>query len=449
MVEVRSIKIGELEQAPVYGFTVLGSSGSLVMRINSAAALLKDQDLEMITLDDYRDRLVNLKLAGNQQVDTQEALTSGRKFMLWNIPRTLNNPDLAIVAQEFFGDTFVESEITTSAQCHPYGWFILNAATNELQQHAADFEAVLQAKWGMEITLAMSKTRQQRIRMNATGRERMEQRDSLNKPAGVLKEIMIPAKVIQDAVMESAFLDLWVDQIYTRLGPRIVVDLVAAVEQRVEQMVAERLEAALNIKMEQFSTQVLQKVFSTIDSAVDISISRALEARVICMNGSDDCDQSEEGLMDLLDSVVIPPVKPDPPTTALKPANTSAPAPPSPTPLTTLVSPLSPLDPNYTPPATGNAAPAAGVVQKGEETTKGKRTLGELNSAIDSTVDEVAPKLIRVLADMSNAPPRGLGLSQQATPSGNSTQSHPNNTEQQAPQASEVPPSIDGGANRE
>ena len=124
-------------------------------------------------------------------------------------------------------------------------------------------------------------------------------------------------------------------------------------------MVAERLEAALNIKMEQFSTQVLQKVFSTIDSAVDISISRALEARVICMNGSDDCDQSEEGLMDLLDSVVIPPVKPDPPTTALKPANTSAPAPPLPTPLTTLVSPLSPLDPNYTPPATGNAAPAA------------------------------------------------------------------------------------------
>ena len=88
-------------------------------------------------------------------------------------------------------------------------------------------------------------------------------------------------------------------------------------------------------------------------------------------------------------------------------------------------------------------------MQKGEETTKGKRSLGELNSAIDSTVDEVAPKLIRVLADMSNARPRGLGLSQQATPSGNSTQSHPNNTEQQAPQASEVPPSIDGGANRE
>ena len=218
MVEVRSIKIGELEQAPVYGFTVLGSSGSLVMRINSAESLLKDQDLELITLDDYRDRLVNLKLAGNQQVDTQEALTSGRKFMLWNIPRALNNTDLAIVAQEFFGDTFVESEVTTSAQCHPYGWFVLNAATNELQQQAADFEAVLQAKWGVEITLAMSKTRQQRIRMNATGRERMEQRDSLNKPAGVLKEIMIPAKVIQDAVMESAFLDLWVDQVYTRLA---------------------------------------------------------------------------------------------------------------------------------------------------------------------------------------------------------------------------------------
>ena len=82
MVEIRSIKIGELNQVPIYGFTVLGSFGSLMMRINAAATQLKDMELELITFDDYRDRLVNLKLAGNQEMATTEALTYDRKFML-------------------------------------------------------------------------------------------------------------------------------------------------------------------------------------------------------------------------------------------------------------------------------------------------------------------------------------------------------------------------------
>ena len=281
MLEVRSIKVGELDKEPVYGFTVLGASGSLLMRLNAAAAELKASDMELVTTDDYRERLVCLKLAGNQQQDSQEAATSGRKYMIWSIPRSLVNTDLEAVAQTYFEGIFVESQVTVSAQCHPYAWFILSSATADSQQKAADFEAVLQARWGLEISLALSKTRQQRIRMNAANRDRIDQRESLNRPEGVLKEIMIPAKVIQDALMESAFLELFVDQFYSIIGPKIVLDIVAAIEERVEKLVAERVEAALDIKMEAFSANVLAKVFNTIDSAVDVSISRALESRTM------------------------------------------------------------------------------------------------------------------------------------------------------------------------
>jgi hypothetical protein len=89
MLEIRSILIGELEGKQIYGFTVLGSSGSLLIRLNAVSSELADMDMQLVTTDDYRERLAALKISGNQEVDAQEALLAGRKFMLWNVSMCL------------------------------------------------------------------------------------------------------------------------------------------------------------------------------------------------------------------------------------------------------------------------------------------------------------------------------------------------------------------------
>ena len=373
----------------MYGFTVLGSSGSLLIRLNAAATQLADSELQLITLDDYRERLVELKLAGNQEQDSQEVATSGRKFMIWSIPRSLTNNQLEALAREFFEDEFEASAVTISARCHPYAWIILVHSTLKQQQMAADFEAVLQAKWGLEINLALSKTRQQRIRMHGTNRDRIEQRESLSRPAGVLKEIMIPAKVIQDAIMEPAFLDMWIDAVYSRMGPRLVTDIVAAVEQRVEELVAARVEAALQIKMVEFSTQVLQKIYNTIDSAVDVSITRALEARVMAQDNEED---DFEDFQHLLDRVPRP--EPPPPG-VYEEAPAAAPVSPAKA-AKVLISPVSPLDiggpQETTKQMDGDPAPIE------EDTVSKKRTQDVLQEMAEGAAEDAAPKVIRELS---------------------------------------------------
>jgi hypothetical protein len=281
MVEVRSLKIGELEGQPIFGFTILGSSPSLNLRITAASEELAEHGLLSVTMDDYREKALAARDTGNQELDAVEALTAGRKFMLWGIPRDLTTDTLAGAAKEFFGDAFETCEITLSQRCHPYGWVVLNTAEDSARDKAADFEAVAQSLWGHTVNLALSKTRQQRIRMAAAHRDRMDQHDALNRPSGILKEILIPAKQIQDAIMEGAFLDLWIDAMYTRLGPRLIEDLGAAIGEKVKDMVEERVQHELSKRLADFEHDVIRRVLATIDSAVDFSLDRAVQARSI------------------------------------------------------------------------------------------------------------------------------------------------------------------------
>jgi hypothetical protein len=291
MLEVRSIRIGELEGKQMYGFTILGCSESLLIRINAAEQVLAESDLTLCTMDDYRERMVAMRLAGNQEMDAQEALTSGRKFMLWNTPRALDDDKLRTVATEYFGEALVESRITASNRMHLYGWIILKNASEEMQQRAADFEVVLQSMFP-GVALALSKSREQRIRVRSAQHEQMEQKEALSRPPGQLKEIYVPAKYIQDAIMEPAFLEMWVDAIYERLGQRLVTDIVASIEGRVEQLIAARVEEATNKRLDQFEKDILAKVYRTIDSSLDVCLSRNLEAYVLSLaNPSSELEQ--------------------------------------------------------------------------------------------------------------------------------------------------------------
>ena len=277
--EVRSMKIGVHETRNVYGFVILGISEMLKVRLFNAAEELKVVGLDLCTLSEYKERYLLAKDAGNQENDNQEALTAGRKYMIWNIPRTLTHKSLSSCCAEYFGDEFEICAVTLSAACHPYGWFITCSRSEATQQLATDFEAVLQSRYGLEISLALSKTRQQRIRMNASHRDRLEQDQALNPGPGQLKQIIVPKKVIQDALLEGAFMDLLVDAMYSRLGPRLVSDLAQAIEDRVQRMVAERIELEMNKRLRDYDLIIVQKVMETIDSAVDFSLEAAIQAR--------------------------------------------------------------------------------------------------------------------------------------------------------------------------
>jgi hypothetical protein len=277
--EVRSMKIGVHETRNVYGFVILGISEMLKVRLFKAAEELKAVGLDLCTLSEYKERYLLAKDAGNQENDNQEAQTAGRKYMIWNIPRTLTQESLSRCCAEYFGAEFEFCAVTLSAACHPYGWFVTCSSSEATQQLATDFEAVLQSMFGQEISLALSKTRQQRIRMNASHRDRLEQDQALNPGPGQLKQIIVPKKVIQDALLEGAFMDLLVDAMYSRLGPRLVSDLAQAIEDRVQRMVAERIELEMNKRLRDYDLIIVQKVMETIDSAVDFSLEAAIQAR--------------------------------------------------------------------------------------------------------------------------------------------------------------------------
>jgi hypothetical protein len=211
-----------------------------------------------------------------------------------------------------------------------------------------------------------------------------------------------------------------VDAVYSRLSTRLSTGIVTAIEDRVEQMVVARVEAALELKMEEFSTQVTRKVLSTIDSAVDISFSRAIEARAITMAGAEDSEWAADGLLNLFDGAHVPPTL-FAPNTASKPASKPTPAvPSSPKQKATLISPLSPLEQTE-----GTAAEAEAGTTMDCTLPTNKRSMGDLIEEVDAAVNEAAPKLIRVLADLSHTPPRGHGISNQTSTPTNCTQEHP------------------------
>jgi hypothetical protein len=302
MLEIRSIKIGELSDgSPVHGYTVLGCSDSLLLRLNAAEQELRAIDMAIVTMDSYRELAIAAKEAGNQVLDSTETATLGRKFMLWETPRKLTAEMLKNVAAEFFGDEYESSDTAISLSCHPYAWVVLKHTCEQvpsLHNLVLDFEPVAQSAWSTSICVAISRPRQQRIRMKAAHRDRMDQSDALNKPKGQLKEILFDPKKIQDAVMEKAFLDLWVDSIYTRLGPRLVTDIVAALEDRVTALVDAKVQEVLHKKLADFEQDVIKRVLGTIDSAVDFSLDRAIQARAIDIAGA---DFEQSGAFDLSD----------------------------------------------------------------------------------------------------------------------------------------------------
>lgn len=312
MVEVRSIKIGEYDGATIHGYVVLSCYGSLETRIRAAHDQLKDLDLEAVTMDDYRERLIAMRATGNQEVDAEEAKHLDRKYMVWKIPDSLTQPVLELHAKDFFGSLYESCTVTISAAMHKYAWFILTDASMSTQLKAADFEAVLQSKFGYTISLALSKTRRQRIRMNAAARDRMDQ-DAALRTTG-LKEIHIPPKVIQDALMETAFLDMWIDSVHNRLLPRLVNDMMHSIEKRVQELVDERLSAAVDKRLAEFEETTRQKILRTIDSAIDTSLHRALDAQLINMGQS----PPEAGIEEMIEDLDIPQdfSSPAPPPTA-------------------------------------------------------------------------------------------------------------------------------------
>jgi hypothetical protein len=285
MVEVRSIKIGELKDgSPVHGFVILGCSDAISLRINAAADHLESIDMKLVTMDHYRDLAIAAKEAGNQVLDDAEAGSLGRKFMLWGTPRNLTADKLRKLAEDYFGDEFDDCDVAISRACHPYAWVIIKGdceKDEKLRLMVADFEAVVQSAWSCAVHLAMSKSRQARIRMKAQHRDRMDQRDALQKPAGQLKEILIDPKLVQNTLLDAAFMDLWVDALYSRIGQRLVSDIAGEIESRVQALVEARLEIELGKKFREFEQDFLQKVLSTIDSAVDFSMERAIEARAL------------------------------------------------------------------------------------------------------------------------------------------------------------------------
>jgi hypothetical protein len=121
--------------------------------------------------------------------------------------------------------------------------------------------------------------------MKANQRDRLDQRDAMQRPAGQLKEILVDPKWIQNALMEEAFMDIWVDALYTKIGPRLIADLAAALEEKVQALVEERLQLELGKRLADFESKVIAKILSTIDSAVDFSLDRAIEARTIELLG--------------------------------------------------------------------------------------------------------------------------------------------------------------------
>jgi hypothetical protein len=302
LVEVRSARIGEFEGKPVYGFQIMAYSESTLLRLNAVAEQLREQGLELVTLDDYRERLVALKATGNQEVDEAETKTEGRKFMIWQIPRTLTPEALEELLRCFFDTELEDLKITVSHRGHPYAWFVLATASQAMHNKAADFENVLQAKYGMAISVALSRTRLQRIRMNSTHRDRLDQQAALNPAPGLVKEVFIPKKVIQDALLEPAFLDLWIDAVYDKLGGRLVTDLSKAIEVRTDALVTEKLAIAMQAQAKTFEMQ-LEKIRMTLDSAVDFALDRAIEARALQLGSA---AQTEAALRAEIDSLDLP-----------------------------------------------------------------------------------------------------------------------------------------------
>jgi len=287
MVEIRSIKVGELpDGSNVHGYMILGCSDAISFRINAIAEQLKDIDMELVTMDSYRERAIAAKEAGNQVLDTAESASLGRKVMFWEVPRTLTAEMLQKVGAEYFGDDYESSDVTISRACHPYAWIVFSRlveSDDNFRIKVADFEAVAQSLWSPTICMAMSKTRQQRIRMKAAQRDRLDQRDAMQ--GGQLKEILVDPKLIQGALMEEAFMDIWIDALYTKIAPRLIEDLAAALDQKVQAMVEERLQLELGKRLVSFEKDVIARVLATIDSAVDFSLERAIEARSIELLG--------------------------------------------------------------------------------------------------------------------------------------------------------------------
>jgi hypothetical protein len=68
----------------------------------------------------------------------------------------------------------------------------------------------------------------------------------------------------------------------------LVTDIVAALEDIVQNLVEERLQLELGKKLIEFESKIIEKVLKTIDSAVDFSLARAIEARTIEMAWNND-----------------------------------------------------------------------------------------------------------------------------------------------------------------
>ena len=276
-VEVRNLKIGEDKNGNVFGYQLITRGTSVQQRINSVSHQLRDMGITLCTMGEYKEMLMALKDSGNQEDDDAESLTEGRKSMVWGIPRNITPTMFEDLCRKFLGPCLESFKVTISRKNFPYAWLVVDQPTKDRIDRLAALEIQMQKVWGPEVYMALSRTRQQRIRYFDQLRSRKEAAQQMQSakasPPGTLRVIDFPKEVMQSAMLEEAFMGHLVDSMCHRMIPLVVAGvtegLLKALEPRIEQIISSRLDLML-ARME---TALLR----TVDSSIDCSLFTALE----------------------------------------------------------------------------------------------------------------------------------------------------------------------------
>jgi hypothetical protein len=146
--EVRNIKIGDGDAGPVFGYQVIALHPNFQQRLNVISPLLADMGLELITMYEYRERLMALKAAGNQEDDSLENVTEGRKMMVWGLPRQVSEGEFNSLCKTYLGSALEAAVVTASRKNWPYGWFVMDSSEQDRITRACLLEVEMQRKWG-------------------------------------------------------------------------------------------------------------------------------------------------------------------------------------------------------------------------------------------------------------------------------------------------------------
>ena len=246
-VECRSLVMsgqGHIQGKRAHAMVVCVAHEHYKRQVLASGPQLVNRGLELVTEAEYKERWASWQGSQNQESDSQEVEVDGRKFMLWNVPKTLTGAQLQEHCSSFFQDWLQECRVTTSAKNTPYAWYTLDSATADRVDKAWVFEHRLQSRsgWG-QVRQSLSLARAARIEKGEGLRQaRIDREDIANGKA----PRVVTAGAAPGSVEEAQYMGRMADMLVIKLADPAVAGAVAeALQAPLIRALEERVPAAL------------------------------------------------------------------------------------------------------------------------------------------------------------------------------------------------------------